>query len=115
MTHPITTSSPKSQVQTDVELRLRGAAIPALTGDELKSAGGLQALGSGVGMLFVRVVVVKSLDEATYAYSALADLVEEARLIRDPSSSLRLCGNRQGAVPWASGRWPTSQWMCAGT
>lgn len=70
------------ELQTDVELRLRGAGIRVLTGSDLKAVA--RPSSARAGMLLVKVVTVRSPD-GTYAYSASLTLVEHARLIRDPS------------------------------
>lgn len=70
------------QVQTDVEVRLRGAGIRVLAGADLKAAARLSS--ARAGMLLVRVVTVRS-PNGICAYSASLTLLEHARLIRDSS------------------------------
>lgn len=70
----------ESQLQTDVELRLRKAAIRVLTIEERKSA------GEGRAMLYVNVKLVSGDEplDGVYAYSLSVEVWQQVLLVTPP-------------------------------
>ena len=68
----------KTDIQTDVELKLRLAGIPVLSNEEWTRT-------SGAPILYVNVSVFLSTTPDTWAFNIEADLSQDVKLVRGPA------------------------------
>ena len=68
----------QTDLQTDVELKLRLAGIPVLSRDEWTRT-------SGAPILYVNVNVFRSTTPDTWAFNIEADLSQDVKLVRSPA------------------------------
>jgi hypothetical protein len=68
----------QTDIQTDVELKLRLAGIPVLSRDEWTRT-------SGAPILYVNVSVFLSTTPDTWAFNVEADLSQDVKLVRSPA------------------------------